>query len=153
MSEKGVHEAGCFCGTVKFSLRGDPELMAYCHCDSCRQWSAGPVSAFTLWKPDALQLTEGADKIAVFEKNPGTVDETILSKRKWCSVCGGHLYTEHPTMGLIDVPAAVIGDFVFEPVFHVHYQETVHRIADGLPKFRDLPKEAGGSGLTLGELA
>lgn len=153
MSQETVHNARCFCGTVRFTLTGKPEVMAYCHCDSCRQWSAGPVSAFTLWKPDSLQVTEGADKVAEFGKNPGTEDETILSKRKWCTECGGHIYTEHPTMGLIDVPAAVISDFDFEPVFHVHYQETVHRIADGLPKFRDLPKEAGGSGLTLRELA
>lgn len=31
--------------------------MGYCHCESCRHWSAGPVNAFTLWKPEALQIT------------------------------------------------------------------------------------------------
>lgn len=151
MSEESVHEAACFCGNVKFRLLGEPALMAYCHCDSCRHWSAGPVSAFTLWKPDSLQVTEGADKIAGFEKNPGSDDETILSKRKWCTDCGGHLFVEHPTMDLIDVPASVIKSFDFKPVFHVHYQETVHPIADGLAKFKDLPEEAGGSGITLAE--
>ena len=153
MSGTSVHEGGCFCGAVRFTLQGKPEAMAYCHCNSCRHWSAGPVSAFTLWRPDALQLTAGADKIAVFDGNPGTEDERLLSKRQWCSVCGGHIYTEHPAMGLIDVPAAVIRDFNFKPVFHVHYQETVQTIVDGLPKFRDLPKEAGGSGLTIPESA
>ena len=153
MNKETHHDAGCFCGSVKFTLTGAPELMAYCHCDSCRHWSAGPVSAFTLWKPESLKVTQGRDKIAGFEKNPGSDDQTVVSKRQWCTVCGGHLYTEHPAMGLIDVPAAVIGDFNFEPVFHVHYQETVQAIADGLPKFRDLPKEAGGSGVTLPEPA
>jgi len=153
ISEARVHDGSCFCGAVKFTLTGEPEAMAYCHCDSCRHWSAGPVSAFTLWKPEALQIIEGSVKIADFEKNPNSDDETVQSRRKWCTVCGGHIYTEHPTMGLVDVPAAVISYFDFAPLFHVHYQETVHRIADGLPKFRDLPKEAGGSGLTLPELA
>jgi len=54
-------------------------------------------------------------------------------------------------MGLIDVPAVVIEDFPFEPAFHVHYQETVHRMTDGLPKFSDLPREAGGSGEVLAQ--
>jgi len=153
MSEESVHEAACFCGTVKFRLLGEPELMAYCHCDSCRHWSAGPVSAFTLWKPDSLQVTEGADKIAGFEKNPGSDDETIVSKRNWCTDCGGHLFVEHPTMGLFDVPASVIKGFDFKPVFHVHYQEAVHPIVDGLTKFKDLPEEAGGSGIKLAEPA
>jgi hypothetical protein len=153
MDEDTVYNGSCFCGAVKFTLTGKPEAMAYCHCDSCRHWSAGPVSAFTLWKPEAIQVIEGADKITEFEKNPKSADDTIVSRRKWCTVCGGHVFTEHPTMGLADVPAAVIGGFDFVPQFHVHYQEAVHRIGDGLPKFKDLPKEAGGSGLTLRELA
>jgi len=151
MNEKASYKGGCFCGAVQFELSGEPEAMAYCHCDSCRQWSAGPVSAFTLWKPDAVQIVKGLEDIGVFDRNPGTEDETVVSERKWCKICGGHVYTEHPTMGLIDVPAVVIEGFVFDPGFHVHYQETVHPIHDGLPKFKDLPKEAGGSGENLPE--
>ena len=89
--------------------------------------------------------------ISAFDGNPGRDNTTVLSNRKWCRVCGGHVYTEHPTMGLIDVPAVVIEDFTFKPDFHVHYQETVHRMTDGLPKFKDLPKDAGGSDVLLAE--
>jgi len=151
MNEPTTHHAGCFCGAVQFTLAGDPEAMAYCHCDSCRHWSAGPVSAFTLWQPDSVRVTRGSENITMFDRNPGSGDETVVSERKWCSKCGGHLFTNHPTMGLVDVPAVVIEDFAFEPGFHVHYQESVHPIAEGLPKFRDLPQEAGGSGETLPE--
>ena len=151
MSNANNYQGSCFCGAVQFSLSGEPEAMAYCHCDSCRHWSAGPVSAFTLWQPDAVRITRGEEQVSVFDKNPGSGDETVVSERRWCKVCGGHLYTDHPTMGLIDVPAVVIRGLNFDPGFHVHYQETVHHIQDGLPKFRDLPKEAGGSGLELAE--
>ena len=48
-------------------------------------------------------------------------------------------------MGVVDVPAVLIEGFNFEPGFHVHYQETVHPMKDGLPKFEDLPEAAGGS--------
>jgi hypothetical protein len=54
-------------------------------------------------------------------------------------------------MALIDVSAAVIPDFPFEPVLHVNYQETVLYMKDGLPKIKDLPLEAGGSGDLLAE--
>lgn len=146
MNDKTDYQARCFCGDVRFSLSGQPEVMAYCHCNSCRHWSAGPVSAFTLWKKDAIQITQGADNIAAFNKNPGTNDEAVVSIRKWCKTCGGHLFTEHPGMGLVDIPAVIISDIVFKPGFHAHYQETVLHMKDGLPKFKDLPKEAGGSG-------
>lgn len=152
MSEEAVHDGSCFCGAVKFILTGVPEVMAYCHCDSCRHWSAGPVSAFTLWSPGSLAITEGQDKIAGYTGNPGAGDEPLRSERQWCTECDGHIYTNHPVMRLVDVPVAVIRHFDFAPAFHVHYQETVHRMADGLPKFKDLPTEAGGSGTRLPEM-
>lgn len=151
MLDAKKYQGQCFCGEVRFTLIGAPEAMAYCHCDSCRRWSASPVSAFTLWKPESLEIVKGLDKVAGFDKNPGSDDKTVMSNRVWCKRCGGHVYTDHPTMGVIDVPASVIDDFAFEPGFHVHYQETTHPMRDNLPKFKDLPKEAGGSGINLPE--
>ena len=52
---------------------------------------------------------------------------------------------------LVDVYAAVLVDFPYRPELHVHYQESRLRIADGLPKLRDVPKSLGGSGLMLEE--
>lgn len=151
MNRKPDYKAHCFCGAVQFTLSREPEAMAYCHCNSCRRWSAGPVNAFTLWKPENVRVTHGSENIGTFNGNPGTEEETVVSERKWCRQCGGHLYTEHPAMGLFDVPAVVIDEFNFKPGFHVHYQETVHHIKDGLPKFRDLPLQAGGSGENVPE--
>lgn len=151
MNDQTQHHGSCFCGKVEFVLNGEPEVMAYCHCESCRSWSAGQVSAFTLWKPGHLEITKGLDNIAGFDGNPRSDHETVVSNRVWCKSCGGHLYTDHPAMGLIDVPASIIRNFEFRPMFHVNYQETIHPMVDGLPKFRDLPSEAGGSGITLTE--
>ena len=139
-----TYQGGCFCGAVQFTVTGAPAGMGYCHCESCRSWSAGPVNAFTLWQPGALKVTRGADKIGVFNKTP-------KSFRKWCKACGGHLFTEHPHWNLTDVYAASIPAFPFQPGVHVNYQETKLRAKDGLPKMRDLPKEMGGSGEVLPE--
>ncbi len=151
MSNNSQYTGHCFCGDVEFTLSGNPEVMAYCHCDSCRQWSASPVSEFTLWKPENIQITKGKENIDGFTGNPLSKDETIVSNRAWCKKCGGHLYTDHPTMDLVDVPSAVIEDFIFRPGFHVHYLESVHPMKDGLPKYNDLPEEAGGTGKQLPE--
>ena len=118
--------------------------MGICHCESCRHWAAAPVNAFTLWRPDALRITQGADLIGVYNKTPN-------SDRKWCKGCGGHLFTGHASLGLIDVYAAVIPQFPFQPGVHVNYQEATLRIKDGLPKMKDLPVEMGGSGMALAE--
>ena len=102
------------------------------------------MNAFTLWVPGAVKVTKGAENIGTYNKMPG-------SFRKWCKSCGGHVFTEHPTFGLTDVYAAAIPDLPFKPAIHVNYQESVLRIKDGLPKFKDFPKEAGGSGEMMPE--
>jgi len=144
MNNENKYRGSCFCGAVQLEVSGAPAGMGYCHCESCRSWSAGPVNAFTLWQPDAVRITRGADNIGSYNKTP-------KSLRKWCKTCGGHVFTEHPGMGLTDVYAATIADFPFQAGVHVHYQESRLRIADGLPKMKDLPAEMGGSGVTIAE--
>ena len=112
MNNGKVYKGSCFCGAVQFTVSGEPAAMGYCHCESCRSWSAGPVNAFTLWKPEAVQITRGADNIGTYNKTPH-------SYRKWCKTCGGHIFTEHPGMGLTDVYAAVIPDFPYHAGVHV----------------------------------
>lgn len=144
MASSKTYNGSCFCGAVQFTVTGEPAGTGYCHCESCRHWSAGPVNAFTLWPPDAVQVTQGEEHIGSYSKTP-------QSQRKWCKLCGGHLFTEHPEMGLTDVYAAVLADFPYEAGIHVNYQESVLRMRDGLPKMKDFPKEIGGSGATMEE--
>jgi hypothetical protein len=138
------HQGRCFCGAVEIRVVGEPAAMGYCHCASCRSWSASPVNAFTLWPPAAVTIVRGAERLLGYAQTENSV-------RKWCTKCGGHVLTEHPSMGLVDVYAATIGEFPFAAGVHVNYQETVLRMQDGLPKMKDVPKEMGGSGITLPE--
>ena len=139
-----THKGECFCGTVQIEVSGEPEGMGYCHCQSCRSWSGGPVNAFSLWKPDAVRVTTGAKHMATFRK-------TAASERQYCTKCGGHLMTSHPPIGLVDVFVATIPDLAFTPGVHVNYAETVLPMRDGLPKLKDFPAELGGSGETMAE--
>jgi hypothetical protein len=139
-----TYQGGCFCGAVEVAVSGEPVAAGYCHCESCRSWSAAPVNAFSLWKPEQVKVTKGEGNIGMYAK-------TEKSYRKYCKSCGGHLLTDHPGWGLIDVYAATIPGYRHEPQLHVHYQETVLRIKDGLPKMKDIPKEMGGSGEVLAE--
>ncbi|HEX6273056.1 MAG TPA: GFA family protein [Polyangiaceae bacterium] len=142
MDSRTTYTGRCFCGAVELVAAGVPEGMGFCHCASCRSWGAAPVNAFTLWKPDSVAVIRG--DIATYRK-------TDASHRQFCALCGGHVMTAHPAFELIDVYAAILPALRFAPQLHVHYQEAVMRLRDGLPKFRDLPKEMGGSGDMLPE--
>jgi hypothetical protein len=142
-SEKEIRGV-CFCGAVEFRVTGKPVAMGYCHCNSCREWAAAPVNAFTLWPPKAVSFTRGSELV-------GSYSRTDRSIRKSCTRCGGHLMNEHPTWGVIDVYAAAIPTLPFDPMFHVNYGESVLRLRDGLPKHKDFPKDMGGSGTLIPE--
>ena len=139
-----TYKGECFCGAIKLEATGEPEAMGYCHCGSCRSWSAAPVNAFTLFKPDAIRIVAGAEHLVSFQKTP-------MSERQYCRKCGGHLMNNHPTLGLVDVYAATLPTLRFKPGLHVNYAETVLPMRDGLPKFKDFPAEFSGSGQQIPE--
>jgi hypothetical protein len=139
-----THVGSWFCGAVTLEVDGAPEAMGFCHCRSCRSWSGGPVNAFSLWKPEAVRVTGGAEHVATFQK-------TELSQRRYCAKCGGHLMTNHPPLGLVDVFAATLPTLDFVPAVHVNYAERVLPLRDGLPKLKDFPAEFGGSGEAIAE--
>jgi predicted GNAT family acetyltransferase len=137
-----VYKAGCFCGAVELEVTGKPTFEGYCHCRDCQDWLAAPINAFSLWPSVSVRVIRGEDHIGTFHK-------TENSHRKHCRLCGGHLMTEHPRMRLIDVYANLLQGFVHHPTLHANYGSKMVSVKDGLPKFRNLPAELGGSGETL----
>ena len=141
--ETTIHKGQCFCGAVRIEVRGAPMRMGYCHCADCRAWAAAPVNGFTLWEPSQVTVTQGSEDLATYAKTPGSL-------RKFCRKCGGHVMSEHPGGPYIDVYSGVLPSLDFQPSFHVFHGESVLDIADDLPRFKDLPEEAGGSGEMVG---
>ena len=134
-----AHKGTCFCGAVEIEATGEPLEMGYCHCASCRLRSGAPIVAFILWKDDQVRVVRGAELVGSFNKGG-------FSERRFCMRCGGPVMTGHPGAGLTDVPAAVLAELAFRPEVHLNYAEAVLPVRDGLPKLRDFPAHAGGSG-------
>ncbi len=142
MSEK--HSGACFCGAIQFEVSGEPNVMGYCHCTDCASWAGAPINAFSLWAPENFQITAGSEQLGSYAKTPG-------SHRKYCTVCGGHIYSDHPEMGLVDVFLNNVPGKKHEGTLHVFYGEKTMSVPDGLPKYADMPVEFGGSGKQLSD--
>lgn len=138
------HKGSCLCGAVEIEITGEPQVQAYCHCESCRRWLSAPVHAAALWPTPNVSVTRGADNLQVFKR-------TDNSHRHFCKTCGSGVLIRHPALGMTDVPVAVVQGFRHQPTVHVHYGEKVMSVRDGLPKFKDFPKDFGGSGDMLPE--
>ena len=111
---------------------------------SCRSWSAAPVNAFSLWKPEQVKVTKGERNVGVFRQDGEQLPQVLQDL--WRASADGSSAVRPGQRLRRDDP-----DLPHEPQLHVHYQETVLRIKDGLPKMKDLPKEMGGSGELLPE--
>jgi hypothetical protein len=78
-------EGSCLCGAVRFVATGQPESVAWCHCESCRKHSGAPVSVFVAFQRNAYVVTEG--QITKFNSSPGRW-------RGFCAKCGSTLTCE-----------------------------------------------------------
>ncbi len=144
MSESVTYEGSCLCGGVKLEVAGPPIAAGLCHCESCRRWHAAPINAWARWPREAVTVTDGEELIHEYD--------TGTSARQWCKRCGSALMNRKPD-GIVVVyaMALAISNYVHEPAIHIHYRERVFDVADGLPKFAELPTERGGSGRTIAE--
>ena len=96
-----THTGQCFCGAVEIEVTGEPAGMGYCHCESCRHWSAGPVNAFTLWDPEKVKtimearLTEARQVPGKTDRNEavGALRTELLDEH--FAVAEGLSYTDH----------------------------------------------------------
>ncbi len=75
-------EGGCRCGDVKFEASGQPFLVEYCHCRSCRHSAGAPLMAWAGFKPDEFSILSGNP--TVHESAPGV-------RRSFCPRCGTSL--------------------------------------------------------------
>ena len=75
----------CHCGSVKFEVQAPEGLQGLrrCDCSLCKRKGVAMATA----KLAELSITEGADKLSLYEWN------TKIAKHYFCSHCG--IYTHH----------------------------------------------------------
>ena len=140
-----IYRGSCFCGEVEVEIVGAAVTQLVCHCTVCRSWSAAPMTGATLFRPEDVRITKGADSLRRYARNEG-------HDRCFCCHCGGHVMADHQdTYGIIDVYAAILDGFTFNPTAHINYESAMLRVLDGLPKYRDFSADFCGSGEMMDE--
>ncbi len=73
-----VRTGGCRCGRVRFTLRGEPFRVGFCHCESCRRATGGAFAVFV----DVMSADVTIEgEPAVWSSRPGV-------ERLFCPQCG-----------------------------------------------------------------
>jgi hypothetical protein len=126
--EAEIHNGGCLCGSVKFTVIGPLKAPDACHCSQCRRqtghyWASTDVAnnAISISSADSLRWYQSSAKV----------------RRGFCAECGSTLFWEPQgqdrvavAMGAFDLPTGTqLGIHIFVASKGDYYQ-----IADGLPQ-------------------
>lgn len=79
-------EGGCFCGAVRYQVKGTPVGTMICHCNTCRRLFAAPTVVWLSVAKDAFTFTRGA---------PATFSTSPPVKRWFCQTCGTQIAYVH----------------------------------------------------------
>ena len=106
---------GCLCGAVRYSVRGAPMRMMYCHCKICQRSSGSALSTIALYPRDVLSVT-GELKGYEYAGDSGRKLEI-----NFCPACGAPVLLNIRAMP--DVVSIKVGSFDdtswFEPVVDI----------------------------------
>lgn len=129
-SDQHTIEGGCRCGAVRYRATGDPVLVEYCHCKSCRDAVGAPLVAWAAWGQGAFDITAGAP-------TPYASSEGVV--RTFCGTCGTSLTItdqRFPDETYVTVPSLDDPE-VLPPEFHIWRSHRLSWLetADTLPRY------------------
>ena len=83
MPENTIPKAGgCRCGDVQFEASGQPVMVEYCHCRSCRHSVGAPLMAWAAFKRGEFSFLSG---------EPTEYESSSGVRRTFCGRCGTSL--------------------------------------------------------------
>lgn len=128
------YEVHCDCGTVTVTMKGTPNVHAFCHCEDCRDLLDVPYHSVVAWDADKVSIVAGIKATGEY-KHP-TLDMT----RVFCKQCGETVYNTN-AMGWRLVSQLLIrkchnGELPkeFESNAHFYYDRRVVDINDPIAK-------------------
>ena len=124
----------CDCGTIKATLRGEPRVRGFCHCEDCRELLKIPYHSVTAWEKEQVTVEQGEDRLTAFQH------PTKRMKRFYCSDCGETLFNSNAADWRVVSQLLIrkcYGGELPEPLhskMHFFYGRRIVDIDDPLPK-------------------
>jgi hypothetical protein len=119
---------------VRYEARGEPIVIAVCHCSMCRRAGAAPAIAWAMYRQEQVRMTAAA---------PATYASSPPARRGFCGTCGTQIsFTADFIPGLVDL---TVGSFdrPEELPPSLHYWDSKRlpwvRFADELPRYPEFP--------------
>jgi hypothetical protein len=106
---------GCLCGRVRYTVEGEPNFAAICHCRSCQRYTGSAFEPIIAFPAEAVQAQ---GELRTFDD---IADSGKGVHRRFCPNCGSGVLAEVDVMpGLMFVLAGSLDDpSAFNPSMEV----------------------------------
>ncbi|MFT4713736.1 MAG: hypothetical protein ACJAXW_002690 [Candidatus Azotimanducaceae bacterium] len=135
--EISVHTGHCLCGSVAYSVSGDPVIVAHCHCDDCQRLTGAGHSTGAMYPSSQLSI------LGVTAEYKLTSDNGNQVTRVFCPSCGSPILGKNTGMeGFVTLSLGTMDDSnSFEPGVTVfcRNQNSWDKMDEAIPSFDTQP--------------
>jgi hypothetical protein len=107
-------QGGCQCGTLRYAVSGDPQMVVACHCSDCQRQSGSAFGMSLIVSRESFQFVRGEGRTFV-----RTADSGRASTCTFCPNCGTQICQEPDFLnGMVCVKPGTLDDTSFlRPTF------------------------------------
>src|SRR5688572_32718333 len=82
----------CLCGSVTYSIEGEPVIVAHCHCADCQRLSGSGHTTGAMFRGDQVEVRGAVSEYALNSESGSIVT------RSFCAKCGSPLFGRNTRM-------------------------------------------------------
>jgi hypothetical protein len=132
-----LFKGSCLCGGVKYEIKGEPIIVAHCHCIDCQKRSGAGHSTGAMFLEENFDVKGSPSKFNYVDTGGKTTTHFF------CAHCGSPLFGKNTTMpGVMTVSAGTLElPNSIEPQVAVcaKYKNHWDAMDDSLETFDDMP--------------
>ncbi|MGD1918838.1 MAG: GFA family protein [Pleurocapsa sp.] len=119
-----IYQGGCHCGTVRFQVLIDRDIVYDCNCSICRKKGF----LHLIVPPENFTLLQGRDNLTSYRFN------TKIAEHTFCSICGIHSFyrpCSHPDMIDVNIRTLnrdIISSFKVQPFDGRNWENNINKI-------------------------
>ena len=127
-------KGSCFCGAIKYEIKGTLKDAMSCHCSMCRKAFSSQASAFARINPDEFSWLSGENLLSTYESKTG-------AGIQFCSKCGSTLCGTNNGKVIGVTLGCVEGNPKIEIEKHIFVgsKATWEIIPKGVPQYEEWP--------------
>ena len=100
---------GCQCGTVRYELTGEAQMLYVCHCLDCQRQSSSAFGMSLIVDPENVKYQRGEDSLKTWITRG---EDGSIKKCAFCRICGTRKFTGTHTLQKIKVSTSGNREFL-----------------------------------------